>query len=55
MLVTVNFMIGIGKAFYGPAALAAIDSVLPQRIFLDIGKPTLLGTDVLRRAKYHPH
>ena len=55
MLVTGKFMTGIGKAFYGPAALAAIDSLLPQRVFLDIEKPALLGTDVLCRAKYHPH
>ena len=55
MLVTVTIAIGIGEAFYGPAALAAIDSLLPQRVFLDIEKPALLGTDVLRRAKYQPH
>ena len=29
MLVTVKIAIGIGEAFYGPAALDAIDSLLP--------------------------
>ena len=39
----------IGEAADGPAALAAIQRLEPELVFLDIQMPGLLGTEVLQR------
>ncbi len=39
----------IGEAADGPAALAEIQRLKPELVFLDIQMPGLLGTEVLRR------
>ncbi len=40
----------IGEAADGPAALAEIQRLRPELVFLDIQMPGLLGTEVLRRV-----
>jgi two-component system LytT family response regulator len=44
----------IGEAASGPATVAAIDTLKPELVFLDIQMPGLLGTDVLRRVQHQP-
>lgn len=39
----------VGEAADGPAALAAIEALRPELVFLDIQMPGLSGTEVLRR------
>lgn len=40
----------VGEAADGPAALAEIQRLRPELVFLDIQMPGLLGTEVLRRV-----
>ncbi|RZJ13674.1 MAG: response regulator transcription factor [Rubrivivax sp.] len=40
----------VGEAADGPAALAAIERLRPDLVFLDIQMPGMLGTEVLRRV-----
>jgi two-component system LytT family response regulator len=44
----------VGEAASGPAAVAAIDALRPELVFLDVQMPGLLGTDVLVRVKHRP-
>jgi len=41
----------VGEAADGPAALAAIQRLRPELVFLDIQMPGLLGTEVLQRLR----
>lgn len=44
----------VGEASSGPAAVAAIDNLRPELVFLDIQMPGLLGTEVLHHVKHRP-
>jgi two-component system LytT family response regulator len=54
MLAEIEWIECIGEAANGPAAIAAIDALKPELVFLDIQMPGLLGTDVLRQAQHQP-
>jgi two-component system LytT family response regulator len=45
----------VGEAASGPAAVAAIDALRPELVFLDVQMPGLLGTDVLARVEHRPY
>lgn len=44
----------IGEAVHGPDAVQAINTALPDLVFLDIQMPGLLGTEVLTRLVHQP-
>ena len=44
----------VGEAADGEAAVAGIDALRPELVFLDVQMPGLLGTDVLRRLERPP-
>jgi two-component system LytT family response regulator len=54
MLAAIPWIHCIGEAASGPAAVAAIDRLRPELVFLDIQMPGLLGTEVLRQAHHQP-
>jgi two-component system LytT family response regulator len=54
LLATVEWISVIGEAGDGLSAVAAIDSLRPDLVFLDIQMPGLLGTDVLRQVSHQP-
>jgi two-component system LytT family response regulator len=54
MLAEVEWVHCVGEAANGPAALAAIDTLKPELVFLDIQMPGLLGTEVLARVRHRP-
>lgn len=45
----------IGEAANGPDAVAAIDTLKPELVFLDIQMPGLVGTEVVRQIRHRPH
>jgi two-component system LytT family response regulator len=55
MLSTVDWITCVGEVSSGPAAVEAIDALLPELVFLDIQMPGLLGTHVVRRTLHQPH
>jgi two-component system LytT family response regulator len=55
MLAGLEWLTVIGDAANGPAAVAAINTLKPDVVLLDIQMPGLLGTDVLRRVTHQPH
>ncbi|HVT57061.1 MAG TPA: LytTR family DNA-binding domain-containing protein [Thermoanaerobaculia bacterium] len=54
MLGAFSWVSCVGEAASGPAAVAAIDALRPELVFLDIQMPGLLGTDVLRQVRHQP-
>jgi two-component system LytT family response regulator len=54
MLLAFEWVEGIGEAADGKAAVAAIESLQPELVFLDVQMPGLLGTEVLRRIERQP-
>ena len=44
----------VGEAADGESAVAAIDALRPELVFLDVQMPGLLGTEVLRRLERPP-
>lgn len=54
MLAEFEWIICVGEAASGPAAVEAINRLQPELIFLDIQMPGLLGTEVLRHAVHQP-
>jgi two-component system LytT family response regulator len=54
MLAEVDWVVCVGEAASGPAAVEAINALRPELVFLDIQMPGLLGTEVLRRVPYQP-
>jgi two-component system LytT family response regulator len=54
MLAEVDWLAVVGEAASGPAAVAAIDKLRPELVFLDIQMPGLLGTDVIRSITHRP-
>ncbi len=54
MLAEFDWITCIGEAASGDSALAAIDSLQPELVFLDIEMPGIAGTEVARRAQHQP-
>lgn len=54
MLSAFDWVSVIGEAADGPAAVAAINQLKPELVFLDVQMPGLLGTDVARRIEHQP-
>jgi len=54
MLTPFEWMVCVGEASSGPAAVEAINSLKPELVFLDIQMPGLLGTEVLERVTHQP-
>ena len=54
MLTAFDWVTVVGEAADGTAALAAINRLRPELVFLDVQMPGLLGTDVARRIEHHP-
>ena len=54
MLTAFDWITVVGEAADGPAAVAAIDRVRPELVFLDVQMPGLLGTEVARRIEHRP-
>lgn len=54
LLAEIEWIQCIGEAANGPAALEAIDTLLPELVFLDIQMPGLTGLEVLTRARQQP-
>lgn len=55
MLDDVDWLVVAGEAASGTAAVAAIDALRPELVFLDIEMPGCSGLEVLRRAAHRPH
>ena len=54
MLLAFEWVEVIGEAADGESAVAAIQSLQPELVFLDVQMPGLLGTEVLRRIEVQP-
>lgn len=44
-----------GEAYTGTDAIALINEIKPDLVFLDMQLPDMLGLDVLKRLNYHPY
>lgn len=55
LLAQVPWIRVIGEAANGPDAVAAIDTLRPELVFLDIQMPGLIGTEVVRQIRHRPH
>jgi len=53
-LAEIDWVHCIGEAASGDTALAAIDALRPELVFLDIQMPGLNGIDVARRTRHQP-
>ena len=54
LLADVPWIRVIGEAANGPEAVAAIDTLRPELVFLDIQMPGLIGTEVVRQIRHRP-
>ena len=54
MLAAIEWVTCVGEAANGPAAVAAINALRPDLVFLDIQMPGLLGTEVMDRVQHQP-
>jgi two-component system LytT family response regulator len=54
MLAPFEWLVCVGEASSGPAAVDAINTLKPELVFLDIQMPGLLGTEVLARVVPQP-
>ena len=54
MLLAFEWVEVVGEAADGESAVAAIESLRPELVFLDVQMPGLLGTEVLRRIEGQP-
>jgi two-component system LytT family response regulator len=54
LLSTVDWIECVGEAADGQSAIAAIDTLRPDLVFLDIEMPELNGLEVLRRIEHDP-
>jgi two-component system, LytTR family, response regulator len=54
MLKAIDWVDVIGEAADGESAVAAIETLRPELVFLDVQMPGMLGTDVLRRLERPP-
>ena len=55
MLAEFEWLEVVGEASNGTATVAAIDTLKPDLVFLDIQMPGLLGTDVITRIRHQPY
>jgi len=55
LLGEIDWLVVAGDAASGPAAVAAIDALRPELVFLDIEMPGWSGLEVLRRVAHRPH
>jgi two-component system, LytTR family, response regulator len=55
MLAQAGWMNLVGEAANGIEAVAMIDALKPELVFLDIQMPGLIGTEVLRQIRHRPH
>ena len=55
MLLSFEWVEVIGEAADGQSAAAAIESLRPELVFLDVQMPGLTGTEVLRRLERQPY
>ncbi|HEX9165817.1 MAG TPA: LytTR family DNA-binding domain-containing protein [Gemmatimonadales bacterium] len=54
MLDAFDWVTCVGEAANGPAAVEAINLLMPELVFLDIQMPGLSGTEVFRRITHRP-
>src|SRR5688500_5943059 len=54
MLAPFEWLVCVGEASSGPAAVESINALKPELVFLDIQMPGLLGTEVLKRVVHQP-
>jgi two-component system LytT family response regulator len=54
MLLAFEWVEVIGEAADGESAIAAIESLQPELVFLDVQMPGVLGTDVVQRIEKQP-
>ena len=54
MLAGVEWLTCVAESASGPATVEAINRHRPDLVFLDIGMPGMLGTDVLRHITHQP-
>jgi two-component system LytT family response regulator len=54
MLLAFEWVEVIGEAADGASAIAAIESLQPELVFLDVQMPGVLGTEVLQRIEKQP-
>lgn len=54
MLAPFEWLVCVGEASSGPAAVESINTLKPELVFLDIQMPGLLGTEVLERVVHQP-
>ena len=54
MLASFDWLACVGEAASGAEAVAKIDSLRPELVFLDVQMPGLLGTEVLRSVRHQP-
>lgn len=54
MLLSFEWIEVVGEAADGESAVAAIETLQPELVFLDVQMPRLLGTEVLRRIGRQP-
>lgn len=55
MLLSFEWIEVIGEAADGESAVAAIETLQPDLVFLDVQMPALAGTEVLRRIERQPY
>ena len=55
MLAELGWLEVVGEASNGLNAVATIDRLRPELVFLDIQMPGLIGTDVLSRLRHRPY
>jgi two-component system LytT family response regulator len=55
LLAEFEWIVCVGEASSGPAAIETIDRLRPELVFLDIQMPGLLGTDVMMRMTHQPY
>lgn len=55
MLAAIDWIVCVGEAANGPAAVETINHLKPELVLLDVQMPGFLGTEVLTRLHHRPH